>query len=353
MKQNNNQLLADPPITTKAEDKLGRAPLAAKVASMLNKFEGNDSFVVGIEGEWGSGKTSFIELILESIFNGSDNKWKVVKFNPWVFFNTEALYLDFFAELGKITGSKDILNYGKKILRKVEVEPQLTIPFLGNLSVGKFKFGDSLRTLRDEIEKQLKDNGKKIIIVIDDIDRLDKEEAREVFKMVKVNANFPNIIYLLAYDRVRVEDILTKDNFPGKEYLKKIVQVSFALPKPEPNQIYEVLGEKLDGLLDSKELKVTMGNFWDKKRWGNLFVGGFRDVFKTIRDVKRFVSSWLLDYLVVGYNEVNPIDFLGVELIRVFAPDVYSEISGAKELFTKLDSGYTGVRDNRQQRLMI
>jgi len=351
MKQDKNQLLADPPITSKSEDRLGRAPLAEKIATMINKFDGQDSFVIGIEGVWGSGKTSFIELVLESLGTQNKEKWKIVRFNPWVFFNVEALYLDFFAELGKVTGNKDILNYGKRILRKVEIEPQVSIPFL-NFSLGKLKADDrSLKEIRDEIERQFVKSGNKMIVVIDDIDRLDKEDVREIFKMVKVNANFPNTIYLLAYDRTKVENILTKDNFPGSEYLKKIVQVSFALPKPEPNQIYEVLGEKLDNLLDSDELKNIIKTYWDTKRWGNIFVGGFRDVFKTIRDVKRFISSWLLDYLIVGYNEVNPIDFLGVELIRVFAPDVYTEISGAKELFTKLDSNYVGARDDRPQRL--
>jgi predicted KAP-like P-loop ATPase len=57
-----------------------------------------------------------------------------------------------------------------------------------------------------------------------------------------------------------------------------------------------------------------------------------------VRDIKRYVSSLGIDYSIVGKNEVNPIDFLGIELIRVFAPDVYTAIGNNKELFTSGES---------------
>lgn len=350
LEQDKNQLLADPPITSKKQDRLGRTPLAEKVALMTNKFKGVESFVIGIEGEWGSGKTSFIELVLENLTNKKSN-WKIIRFNPWNFFSIKALYQDFFAELGKALGNREVINFGKKILGQIELAPTINL-WIIKISLGKWKNSEkSLNDIKTDIGKQLVEDKAKLLIVIDDIDRLDKDEAREIFKLVKVNANFPNTVFMLAYDRLRVVDMLSKAGFPGGEYLKKIIQVSFVLPKPEPNQIYEVLGEKLDSLLDTKGLQKSISNYWDKKRWGNLYLSGFKDVFKTIRDIKRFVSSWLLDYLIVGYDEVNPIDFLGIELIRVFAPDVYISIAENKELFTKLDSSVVGVRDNRQERL--
>lgn len=92
----NVEILTDPPITSKSQDKLKRFPLADKIAQMIMSFKGNEHFVIGIEGEWGSGKTSFIELVLESLKERNNNKTPdVIKFNPWNFSNADGLYAEF------------------------------------------------------------------------------------------------------------------------------------------------------------------------------------------------------------------------------------------------------------------
>ncbi|MDP1722423.1 MAG: P-loop NTPase fold protein [Candidatus Gottesmanbacteria bacterium] len=346
MKNANADLLVDPPIKSKTQDRLNRAPLAEKVADMVLSYKGHESFVIGIEGDWGSGKTSFIEMMLEHINKtNKTNAPTVIKFNPWNFTNIDALYSDFFEQFGSCFGNKKKwINYGKKIFQRTNLD----ISFFG-FSIGKSGVGTSLQELRNQIESDLKKLDNKIIIVVDDIDRLDKQETREVFKLVKLNANFPNVTYILAYARDKVEVILG-DDFPGAEYLKKIVQVSFTLPQPPNHQLYAILGEELDKLLDAKPHKSVIDKYWDSKRWGNLAESGFKYIFKTIRDINRFVSSWRLDYLIIGYEEVNPIDFLGIEVIRVFVPQMYAAIRENKELFTKTDSLYPGARDDKDTR---
>jgi predicted KAP-like P-loop ATPase len=336
------EILTDPPITSKREDKLMRAPLAEKVAGMLFEYNKQESFVIGIEGEWGSGKTSFMGMILETLVSSKGRtKIDVIKLNPWNFSNTNASYIELFTLLGELVGDKNkTLKYVKQFSQKVN-DVEIAPEFLG-ISLGKIgiHLDHSLEKLREDIEKKLNKYERKILVVVDDIDRLDKEDTREIFKLIKITANFPNIIYLVAYDRDKVENILTENGFPGDEYLKKIVQISFSLPKPSPSELYNILGKELDATLESKAVNKIVKKYWNDTRWGNLFVGGFRDVFKTIRDIKRFVSSWRLDYLIVGYGNVNPMDFLGIELIRVFAPLVYSKMSENKSLFTETDGDY-------------
>lgn len=335
------EILTDPPITSKTQDRLKRSPLAEKIAQMIMSVDSDEHFVIGIEGEWGSGKTSFIELVIEALGQEKDSIPDVIRFNPWNFSNADGLYAEFFSQLGeKLGDTKDAIAYAKKLFQKVEkieVKPEFFGFSLGNLGINLAR---SLDTIREEINKKLKDKNRKIIIVIDDIDRLDKRETRDIFKLVKVNANFPNVIYLLAYDRPKVERILDEDGFPGSEYLKKIIQVSFSLPKPEKSQLYNILFQELDKVIESKEIQPVTKKLWSDKRWGNLFHGGYKNAFSTVRDIKRYISSWRLDYLVVGYNEVNPVDFAGTELIRVIAPQVYDQIAGNKDFFTKTDSFY-------------
>ena len=71
---------------------------------------------------------------------------------------------------------------------------------------------------------------KPIVVVLDDIDRLSTSEIRDVFKLVRLTANFPNIIYIVAFDRNRVEEALAEQGVPGRDYLEKILQVAIDLP---------------------------------------------------------------------------------------------------------------------------
>jgi predicted KAP-like P-loop ATPase len=226
---------ADHAISSKEQDRLGRSPLAKRVAGMILGYKGSDSFVVGVDGPWGSGKSSFINLVLEEL----DGNVITVHFNPWLFTDHVSLTQSFFTVLVQTlraaVGRKFVWTLGS--LKKYGAAisgANLNLPWYLNLFLALIGMGgeDSLDSQRDKINKGLKQAGKKILIIIDDIDRLDPEEVKFVFKLVKVCANFQNTIFLLAYDRVRVSQQLSikETGFEGGEYLKKIVQVNFLLP---------------------------------------------------------------------------------------------------------------------------
>lgn len=334
-------ILPDYPIQSKDNDKLKRAPLAQKVADLVLAFKGSEGFVVGIEGVWGAGKTSFINMVLETL----GNEVYHFVFNPWNFSDQTSLLKDFFSSFSNIepiTSRKDLKNkltgYAKKLS---------DYGFQGiNLSVISFNplqklLNKSLSDIRDGLNKSLGSLKKKVVIVIDDIDRLDADETKLIFKLVKLTANFPNTVFLLAYDRNRVEKRLTieKDGFEGGEYLKKIVQVSFVLPEPDLQDLWQILFEDLDVTIKAVYGEVNV----DDKRWGNLFHAGLKNLFITIRDIKRFISSLRLDWSIVSKDDITPVDFIGIEAIRVFAPEFYGAMSANKHLFTATDYLYVGL----------
>ncbi len=214
-----------------------------------------------------------------------------------------------------------------------------------------------LEAERNNINSELTNLPKKIVIVIDDIDRLDKDETRLIMKLVKMTANFPNTIFLLAYDRQRVVERLEEDGWPGEEYLKKIIQVSFTLPNPDR--------QGLDGILVNninETIKMIYGdvelNSSEQKRWNDLLYAKMNELFLTIRDVKRFSSSLRLNWSIIGKEEVNMIDFIAVEIIRVFTPAFYNSIAGNKTFFTNSDpfslgnigKNTTKVQEERKQK---
>jgi predicted KAP-like P-loop ATPase len=331
-------ILPDYPIENKEQDRLKRSPLATKVAAMISAFTGKESFVIGVEGKWGSGKTSFINLVLGQL---DKNSTVYFTFNPWNFSDETSLLRDFFVNFAesveKITGKstgKQIKEYARK-LSKID----LGVSYYG-VSVDLFRLlkfwapEPSLEALRKDLDGILADISKKIVVVIDDIDRLDSKETKLILKLVKLTADFPKTIFVLAYDRNRVEDRITEkeSGLDGGEYLKKIIQVSFSLPVPDQQELSNLLFKDLDSSLEEIYGKAELlGN--DERRWHELFRSGFNDLFITIRDIKRYISSLRLDWSIMGKSDVNKIDFLGIEAVRVFAPRFYDAIPAYKELF--------------------
>ncbi|MBI4283140.1 MAG: hypothetical protein HY663_01565 [Chloroflexi bacterium] len=344
-------MLPDYPIKSKTEDLLGRAPLAEKVASLILEFQGDESFVIGIDGAWGSGKTSFVNLILEQL-RGADNTALIMEFNPWSFSGPSELIEDFFDSLIAATkkdesGKQKIKAYAAKLIKKSEFAFEPEVSFLGfKVSAGKirkFGGGKTLQESRKVVDDLLRDAGKRIVIVVDDTDRLDVQETKLIFKLLKMTANFPNTIFILAYDREKVAEKVTEKGLPGEEYLKKIIQVNFRLPQPDKQDLHRILFHDID--LSIKNMDESK---WNATRWSSLFREGLNGFFKTLRDVKRYVSSLRLDLSIIGKDEVNSVDLLGIEAIRVFAPNIYTVIGDNKSLFTETRSLYFGSTENER-----
>ena len=192
--------------------------------------------------------------------------------------------------------------------------------------------------------------GKPIVIVIDDIDRLDARETRLVFKLVRMTANFANTVFLLAYDRDKVGKRITEKGIEGEEFLKKIVQTSFPLPRPDQSDLFRILFAELGKTMHGFDSKSWGCESWEdffdpdleedafrpndlRERWEDIFESCLKKLFPTIRDVKRYINGLRLDLEIIGKEEVNPVDFLGIEAIRIFAPDVYFAMANEKSVF--------------------
>jgi predicted KAP-like P-loop ATPase len=171
----------------------------------------------------------------------------VVEFNPWLFSGTEQLVATFFEEIsaqlrlkkGRLEALADQLeSYGEALspLRFVPVVgPWLDRVGTGGAALGRLlgrrsKRHSSVSALRKDIETQLRKLDHPLLVVVDDLDRLTTTEIRDTFELVRLTANFPNVVYLLAFDRHRVESALADDGLDGRAYLEKILQVAYELP---------------------------------------------------------------------------------------------------------------------------
>jgi predicted KAP-like P-loop ATPase len=355
-----SMFIPDTPISSATEDTLGRRNFAEKLGATIRDWDRTESIVIALYGPWGSGKTSVLNMAVSYIEDTTKDPSKgtqpiIVRFNPWNFSGQEQLLRAFFREvlaaIRKVMPSKaedlqKLLNGFARILGALEKVPVAgDIASTGGRVIGVLASDEMpLEDLRKKISGLFESLDRRIVIVLDDIDRLTQEEIRQIFKLIKINADFPNTIYLVAFDRGVVEKALTSEQGVfGREYLEKIVQVGFNIPAVDPAFIAEMLFREMTKNLSS----IQLSNHWDSTRWGNLYHSGFKLLFKSIRDVKRFVNSLAFNLRVVS-GEINPIDFIGLEALRVFAPEVYEGIANNKALFTSVSGRWGSQLDQAE-----
>ncbi len=356
---------ADQPIDTYKEDLLGRHSFAKALAKAILSYELYDSISVGLFGEWGSGKTSLINMTLGEIKSLSSQREPfVVKFNPWNFSDQNQLVQQFFNELSLVLCRDDSAGRHAKIGRTIQkyskfFEPFSYIPALSiigetakavkGVGIAAEQAGEeaskNLSALKSELNSLLKDIDAKLIIVIDDIDRLNNTEIRQIFQLVKSLADFPNTIYLLSFDKNVVINALKKvQEGSGNDYLEKVVQVPFEIPQISKREVEHFLFKKLDELI-----KDIPEERWDQTYWGNIYHGGLKYLFHNIRDVNRYLNTLSFGFSLVK-DEVNPIDFIAITALQVFVPNLYKSIKDNKDLFAGIKDSYHESEKARKEK---
>jgi predicted KAP-like P-loop ATPase len=343
----------DKPINSYKEDILERNHFAKSLAKAMLDYKLKDSICIGLYGEWGSGKTSIINMALEQVYFSCQKEKSpktpiIVKFNPWYFSDQNQLISQFFKELYAALKKKELAKKHIKLGQTIQkyanfFEPLILIPMLSTIGVtakaikdvgvatekaGEYASKD-LSTVKKELNSFLEKIDQKIFIIIDDIDRLNNFEIRQIFQLVKSLADFSNTIYLLSFDKNIVINALQKvQEGTGSDYLEKVVQVPFDVPIISNYEVESFLFQKIDELI-----KEIPDEEWDSTYWGNIYHSGIRHFINNIRDVNRYIN-------VLGFglnlikNEVNAIDFLAITVLQVFLPDLYYEIRDNKELFS-------------------
>lgn len=345
----------DQPIASDELDRFHRVPLADAIGADLTDAVAGDGVVAALVGPWGSGKTSLLNLVKARVSSGEDVV--VIDFNPWYFSGTAQLVEHFLADI-----SGQLASRGDRLLKSIAdrldayrqvLEPVSAIPVVGAVAEAaaaasaaggevarrQARFGSgSIATERAAIEKALRDSGKRFLVVLDDIDRLQPQEVRDIVRLVRLVADFPGISYLLAFDRQRVENILGDgDEQLGRDYLEKIVQVVYLLPAPTRGELAGYAFAAVDAAIAGLETREL-----DERYWGNVQALVVTPLIRTPRDAKRFANALPATIRAVGL-EVNLADVLALEAVRVLLPDIFDELPRLADALTHVDSGFYGL----------
>jgi predicted KAP-like P-loop ATPase len=326
------------PIQTSVEDKLERSRFIERLtAALVNPTSGKSTgVVIGITGPWGSGKSSILNLLREHI----RAKYKdalVVRFDPWLVSGRNDLIAEFLGEMiGTINADEQRLGKFKKLGTTIaqygaQLSPvgNLWVPGIGAILSGGFHAAEkalsnkaSLSALRAKLVKELEEISTPIVVLIDEIDRVEDDEIRTVAQLVRSVADFPGISYVLAFDHDRIVQALGSDvpterrDERGRGYLEKIVQLQIPLPVTFHDEIVRLLTADLRALASELQLPE---NFEDNERYQNLMQVFIGDVIHTPRDIRRLVGTF---HVLAGMlrGEVDWIDLLAYSALLIKSP---------------------------------
>lgn len=256
----------------------------------------------------------------------------IINFNPWASQTPQSLITDFFAQVSDTikpynkSFSKLAVHYAKKLIDSSD--EGLTSKLFGSISGHE----QSLQQISDEIDRSLKKLNKKLIITIDDIDRLNYIEISEVFKLVRNTANFHNTVFILLYDRNYVASAIGALNDANSDlFLEKIIQLEISLPicdsKIIKTMLKNGLKERFMGLDDQVIERATSGAISFTHNY-------VEDWITNVRDVNRLLNSLQLNYSDLG-NEVDFRDFFKLEILRLKLPNIYNLIKQSSHIYLK------------------
>lgn len=366
---------SDLPKTTEKEDEFSRHSFAMRLAQAIRLAPKSPGLVVGIEGEWGSGKSTIIEFIKAEL--KKDPHTIVVSFNPWMISGSDSLVEGLLSQLAASIGcdapenqAAKGLRVGRSLLGYVGLIKHLKylkyvpmVSWLGNAAedAGELadmaadtagqateaagNFADDIEKtlnkldvgkMKNEVVKALNELDSPIVVVIDDLDRLLPNEIRLVFQAIKAVADFPRVTYLIAYDKKIVTDALGSgtENWQGKSYLEKIVQVAYPLPALFPWQIRRFTLMRLDQLL--QQLGIRLRDY-ERARWDDAVSHAAR-LTGHPRNVIRLCNRLLIS-LPAALGEVNLSDVVVFEAITQAYPELRNAMLHFPEHFTSI--GYS------------
>jgi hypothetical protein len=286
------------------------------VSKLLGTNVGQESFALGISGVWGSGKTTFLNSLREEL----KNNVYLIDFNPWDCDSASQIASDFFNTL---VSSLTVSSYQKRyIVKYSKLLAQFNvIEKHANAFASLFGSDISISEAKKKASDVIGNMPLRVVVVIDDLDRLDDAELMEVLTLIRSTANFKNLIYVVAYDKRYITQVLGE--IKGSEFIKKIFPLEICLPALDKDTIPNFINRELERCIDSDNSTLEK----IKDGINKLQISAY---LPTFRDVKRFVSQFCLNLNSFirskQINEINVVDFFYIELLQYYDFKAYQFI---------------------------
>lgn len=346
--------LSDDPISSPSDDILGRDQFVRNLASALVSYPIGRSLVIALDGGWGAGKSSTLQLVERELARKHD--LSVVWFRPWHYESLPALAeallsalaaADVSREQNWLTRVRSSFNPWSPARRYRRALRSASKSFHGqtvrgatlNFWVASIEFGrrqmEPVSTAFDHASDGLRRLDARIVLAVEDLDRLNHDQARQFFSLLFSIRQLNAITVVLPVDLVEMKRLLDRDD----HLISRLVDSTFPLPAIEQVQIDEYLLEKIAAVSAASGIRLTSDQdieFSEKYR------RVIAPTIQTLRGAKRFVNSIQLG-IVMAASEVNVVDLLVLEYLRTFHPDHYAQMPQMRMAFTGVVSSETDV----------
>ena len=224
--------------------------------------ETSTPITIGIQGEWGSGKTSLINSIYHAF--SSNEECKQIWINSWEYSLLSSPEESLLKIINKIID--DLLDSDIDVERKTKIKSGAEKLFKGALRIGATAVGgleagnvakellgssdQSISQLRGQLNKLVDDIAaretnpfKKVLIYVDDLDRIEPKNAVAILELLKNIFSIPHCVFILAIDyQVVVKGLEFKfgkqtpeNEWEFRAFFDKIIQLPFMMPMGQYN----------------------------------------------------------------------------------------------------------------------
>lgn len=327
----------DDPIASVDEDVLGRASFAKRAARLIDENHSPDSSVVyGIEGPWGSGKSSVIAMVTKFLEQRDDRRrWEVVQFTPWATSGTEGLLAEFFAALSAVAPkAAGASRLRESIVRYADIARPIAavIPVVGDgltqaVDTAEARARKPWNQAFDEVAQDLRELDTPILVVVDDIDRLQSVELLDLLRVVRLLGRFPGVDFLLAYDEQTLIETLQDptrgriSKVRGRAFMEKIVQFPLSVPPLLTSKIVKLLNVGLTEILTPER-----ATSFESHRFSDMILTTMPAQLTTPRAVERFLAQVREQFMAHDPDEINDVDLILATFLRIQFPDLFGRL---------------------------
>lgn len=356
-----HQELAIPKDNPFANCKLGRQKYALVLTDIVNAFP--DGFVLAVNNEWGTGKTTFVKMWEQHLKN---QKFQTIYFNAWENdFNSNPL-VAIIAELKTIINTKNETAF-KSVVEKGSVLVKNVVPALVKSLIKRYgvdveemadvventtkaateileeeisEYANKKKTIsefREQLEKFVKKSGssKPLVFIIDELDRCRPDYAVEVLEQMKHFFSVPGIAFVLSIDKkhlaASVQGYYGSENINTDEYLRRFIDLEYSIPKPSAKEFVNYLYSyyAFSEFFESHQ-RMQIPQFQNDNelliRMAELL---FEESNTTLRQQEKIFAHTRLVLRMFGGNNYTFSSLLFVLVyIKTLKKDLYSKIEG-------------------------
>lgn len=313
-------------------DLLGRNGIINVLYRSIVSCKSNSSFVIGLEGQWGSGKTTIINNVKKKL---KENKDIVIidSFDPWTYGTQNALLTAMYDSILKETGVKYSIYHEKRIIESLSnmlVDSYSAGNVMQNLFFSQYGDYEEAKEIIERLKQYVERKNKSIVFIVDNMDRAEGSNIIFLLKLIGIVFDLPNIIYVLSYDRNRINEILKDTTQINPKYVEKIINQEISVPLLQEEQLRKVYDICIYNVLESYGM--------EEEEIQNLesVIEVICTNVKDLRMFKRMINSVFVS-VFWQENSLYKRDLLGVEIIRFIQPELYYKINQNKAFFISHD----------------